>query len=117
MLTLPVLFATTLCVVSGSVQADAVIDGTTTEQAVKQANAVVAVRKQREQPQWLESGLRIVQPNEDCSAPGHQLAFATDVNGKLMACPGPQSKWTDAAPIVRLMHEASFGCGGGIPAC
>jgi hypothetical protein len=115
MLTLPAFFAATLCVASGSVQAGAFIDGTATEQAVKQANAAVADLKQREQPQWLESGLRIVQSNEDCSAPGNQLAFATDINGKLMACSGPQSKWTDAAPIVRAIDQASFSCGAGIP--
>ena len=106
-----------LAVVSGSVRADALVDGTAYEQAAKQATALAGQLKQREQPQWLESGLRIVQSNEDCSAPGNQFSFATDIDGKLMACPGPHSKWTDAAPIVRVMHAASFSCGGGIPAC
>lgn len=115
MMKLPGAAVAVLALVSGSVQADALVDGTAYEQAVKQANAAADQIKQRERPQWLESGLRIVRVGEDCSAPKNQLSFATDVNGKLMACGGPHDKWADAAPIVRVIDQASFSCGVGIP--
>jgi hypothetical protein len=111
-----VLAAASLAFVTSSAFAQVLgIDTSASAQAVKQANAGVAQVNQRERPQWLEAGLHIVHQNEDCSAPEKQLAFATDMTGKLMACVGPQSKWTDAAPFVRLMYDASFSCGAGIP--
>jgi hypothetical protein len=100
---------------TGAAQADALIDGAAYEQAVKGANAVADQLKQHEKPQWLESGLRIVRAGEDCSAPKNELSFAPDIDGKLMTCAGPQGKWTDAAPIVRAIDQASFSCGAGIP--
>lgn len=115
MMKLSVVAVAALALVSGSVQADALVDGTAYEQAAKQANAAADQLKQREKPQWLESGLRIVRAGEDCTAPKNQLSFATDISGKLMACAGPQDKWTDAAPILRVIDQASFSCGAGIP--
>lgn len=106
-----------LALASGSVQAGAPVDRTTYEHAAPQATVAADQLEPREQPQWLEAGLRIVRPSENCSAPGGQFSFATDINGKLMACPGPHSQWVDAEPILRIMHAASFSCGSGIPAC
>jgi hypothetical protein len=112
---LTVAAAAALALVSGSVHADASVDGTAYEQEVKQANAAADQIKQGERQQWLESGLQIVRVGEDCSAPKNRLSFATDANGKLMTCGGPHDKWADAAPIVRMIDQASFSCGAGIP--
>ncbi|WP_254609921.1 hypothetical protein [Burkholderia lata] len=117
MMRLSLVAIATLALVSGSVHADALVNGTAHEQEAKQATVAADQLNPREQPQWLASGLQIVQPHEDCSAPVGQFSFATDINGKLMACPGPHSQWIDAEPILRIMHAASFSCGSGIPVC